>query len=335
MIRNLYNITLSLLDFVVVGMSAFDIVKEGDSVVLYFSMTNIGIVPKIESEGTTHNACGFFYHSDIIGKPYGSKIQPRLRSEHPRPVHILKVTPELFTLSIPHRTQIIYHADISMIMMGLNILPGAVVAEAGTGSASLSFSIGHTVAPSGQLHTFEIDPSRAEHNRKLLGSVLPEGVVSVSERDVVTHGFPEHLSVHAVFLDLPSPWLVIEGASKILKQNGRICTFSPSVEQVSRNVAALRDHGFHEIDTVEVMLKPWGLDLPKDDADLGTKRQRDGIEKSTTSKPSLKSFQLPMRGHTSYLTFAIKKTLDESQYPLPILSLSAISNSLRNRDNSK
>jgi tRNA (adenine57-N1/adenine58-N1)-methyltransferase len=310
-------------------MSATDVIQEGDSVVFYFSMTNIGIVPKITDDGTTHNACGFFYHSDMIGKPYGSKIHPRLLSENPRPVHVLRVTPELFTLSIPHRTQIIYHADISMIMMGLDILPGSVVAEAGTGSASLSFSIAYTVAPSGRLHTFEIDSSRAEHNRKLRADVLPEGVVTVSERDVVAMGFPQELSVDAVFLDLPSPWLVITSAAKILKENGRICTFSPSVEQVTKNVEALKHCGFHEVRTVEVMLKPWGLDISRDPP-FGSKRTADGTEKNLGG---MKSFQLPMRGHTSYLTFAIKKLHDEEEYLLPILSLSAISNSLKNRQN--
>lgn len=301
-----------------------DNVLEGDTVILYFSMTNISLVERITAQGTTHNACGFFHHSDIIGKPFGSKIHPRLRSEHPRPVQVLKPTPELFTLSIPHRTQIIYHADISMIMMGLNILPGSIVAEAGTGSASLSYSIGYTVGPRGRLHTFEIDSERAVHNQKLLASVLPSGVVTVTQRDVVCNGFPEDIVVDALFLDLPSPWLAISKAALVLKENARICTFSPSIEQVSKNVSALKETGFHEIKTVEVMLKPWGLDLPREPK-LGDKRKLD----SDQLDGSMRSFQLPMRGHTSYLTFAIKKLLDEEEFPLSVLSLTAVSTSAK------
>jgi tRNA (adenine57-N1/adenine58-N1)-methyltransferase len=292
-----------------------EIIKEGDSVILYFSITNILLIPSILPDGTTHNGCGFFNHSDIIGKPFGSKVHPRMNSEIPRPVHVLRVTPELFTLSIPHRTQIIYHADISAIMMGLDILPGSYIAEAGTGSASLSFSFAHTIAPSGRLFTFEIDPSRAEHNRDLLRKVTDDGVVTLEERDVITAGFPENLLVDAVFLDLPSPWLAISNAHKILKENGRLCTFSPSIEQVSKNVKALQENGFHEIRTIEVMLKPWGLDLPKE---AGEKRKRDGEHG--------KSFQLPMRGHTSYLTFAIKELLDEKKFPKPVLNLAKVRN---------
>ena len=294
-----------------------EVIKEGDPVILYFSITNIVLVPSISSDGTTHNGCGFFNHSDMIGKPFGSKIHPRLNSELPRPVHVLKVTPELFTLSIPHRTQIIYHADISAILMGLDVLPGSLIAEAGTGSASLSYSFAHTIAPDGRLYTFEIDPVRAEQNRQLLTQVTGEGVVKLEQRDVIKSGFPDNLSVDAVFLDLPSPWLAIANAHKILKENGRICTFSPSIEQVSKNVQALSENGFHEIRTIEVMLKPWGLDLPKHTAS-GEKRKREELGQNG------KSFQLPMRGHTSYLTFAIKGLLDEKNYPKPVLNLAKV-----------
>jgi tRNA (adenine57-N1/adenine58-N1)-methyltransferase len=307
-------------------MSLEDLIKEGDTVVLYFSMTNISLIDKITTDGTTHNSCGFFHHSDIIGKPFGSKIHPRLRSEYPRPLHALKPTPELFTLSIPHRTQIIYHADISMIMMALNILPGSTVAEAGTGSASLSYSIGYTIGPRGRLYTFEIDNDRALHNQQLLANVLPPNVVTVSQRDVIVEGFPREITVDAVFLDLPSPWLAIPNAAIILKENGRICTFSPSIEQVSKNVSALGDNGFHEIKTVEVMLKPWGLDIPRE-AQIGEKRKKH----ASNEDARMQSFQLPMRGHTSYLTFAIKKLADEDEYPLSILSLSTVSMSAKAR----
>jgi tRNA (adenine57-N1/adenine58-N1)-methyltransferase catalytic subunit len=307
-----------------------DSVREGDSVILYFSMTTIVLIPGIEPNGSTHNACGFFQHSDIIGKQFGSRVYPQYRSENPRPAYIMRVTPELFTLSIPHRTQIIYHADISTILMGLDVRPGCVVAEAGTGSASLSFSIASALAPTGKLFTFEIDESRAEHNRSLLKSVVTPGdVVVLEKRDVVTLGFPECISVDAVFLDLPSPWLAIGNAHAILKPNGRICTFSPSVEQVARNVAAMKELGFHEIKTVEVMLKPWGLDVMVDDPTAGEKRKR-----TTNSQFPRQSFQLPMRGHTSYLTFAIKGLGDERDFPKAVLKLSDLSKQIEQTTNS-
>jgi tRNA (adenine57-N1/adenine58-N1)-methyltransferase len=45
---------------------------------------------------------------------------------------LLRPTPELWTLSLPHRTQILYIADIAYILSELGIRPGSTVIEAGT-----------------------------------------------------------------------------------------------------------------------------------------------------------------------------------------------------------
>lgn len=91
---------------------------------------------------------------------------------------------ELWTLSLPHRTQILYMPDISLILLELDIKPGSIVIEAGfflfsmivnvqcihfplslsrlgTGSGSLSHSIIRTIRPSGHLHTFEFHELRS------------------------------------------------------------------------------------------------------------------------------------------------------------------------------
>ena len=46
-------------------------------------------------------------------------------------MHILYPTPELWTLVLPHRTQILYSRDISMVTMMLDLRPGSVVVESG------------------------------------------------------------------------------------------------------------------------------------------------------------------------------------------------------------
>jgi tRNA (adenine57-N1/adenine58-N1)-methyltransferase len=69
-----------------------------------------------------------FSHSDLIGLPFGTKVPSRNGRGF---VYVLRPTPELWTLSLPHRTQILYVADIAFIVACLNIRPGSSVIEAG------------------------------------------------------------------------------------------------------------------------------------------------------------------------------------------------------------
>lgn len=63
---------------------------------------------------------------------------------------MLRPSPELWTLALPHRTQILYTPDMSFIAAHLGITPGARVIEAGTGSGSFSHYLTRTV---GRNHT--------------------------------------------------------------------------------------------------------------------------------------------------------------------------------------
>jgi tRNA (adenine57-N1/adenine58-N1)-methyltransferase len=71
-------------------------------------------------------------------------------------------------------------------------------------------------------------------------------LVTVSVRDIQGQGFPEEHSgrVDAVFLDLPQPWLAIPSASKMLRPDGILCSFSPCIEQVQRTCEALEKQDF-------------------------------------------------------------------------------------------
>ena len=80
-------------------------------------------------------------------------------------MHLLAPTPELWTLVLSHRTQILYIADISLVVAYLELVPGCVMLESGTGSGSLTTSLACAVTPHGRVHTFDFHEQRVASAR--------------------------------------------------------------------------------------------------------------------------------------------------------------------------
>lgn len=145
---------------------------------------------------------------------------------------MLRPTPELWTLALPHRTQILYIADISFVVAHLGIGPGKRVVEAGTGSGSFSHSVARSVGKKGKLYTFEFHEQRAvkaqaefeKHGLSVKAEEESEGragIVKLQHRNVCKDGFGSDLEereeVDAVFLDLPAPWEAVGWAEKVMR----------------------------------------------------------------------------------------------------------------------
>jgi tRNA (adenine57-N1/adenine58-N1)-methyltransferase len=126
-------------------------------------------------------------------------------------------------------------------------------------------------------------------------------------RDVCKDGFQLEDRVEAIFLDLPSPWEALKNAKKAFKKDriGRICCFSPCVEQVQRTCAEFKSLGYTDIKMFEVLERAHDVrrveqfDLPTSEEYVKKKRvwgEESGVL-TTTIQPRV-------RGHTSFLTFA-------------------------------
>ena len=100
-------------------------VENGDTLVVFLGFDNL-LTFKVESTKTQQTKYGALRHKDLIGVQYGSKVQCSRGW-----VYILHPTPELWTLTLPHRTQILYSTDIGMVVFQLDIKPGSIVIEAG------------------------------------------------------------------------------------------------------------------------------------------------------------------------------------------------------------
>jgi len=229
-----------------------DTVDEGDTVILYLGRQSM-LSFQVDVNKTHQTKFGAFPHKDLIGKTFGTKVYSKNGKGF---VYILHPSPELWTVTLPHRTQILYTTDISQITMELDLRPGSIVVESGTGSGSLSHSIVRAIKPTGHLHTFDFHEKRVESAREEFESHGISQYITSKCADACTNGFGLENCADAVFLDLPKPWDAIPHAKKALKKSGgRICSFSPCIEQVQRSCTVLRKLGFCEIKTIECLVR--------------------------------------------------------------------------------
>lgn len=275
-----------------------DIIEEGDFVLAFISRNDIKPITVVKGE-SLNTRYGHFEHDKMIGLRYGSQMPGAKGYGF---IHLLHPTPEMWTISLPHRTQIVYTCDSSYIIQRLNVTCGSRVIEAGTGSASFTHSFARTLGKQGKLFTYEFhEPRYLEAKKELQQHNLINTLIT--HRDVCEDGFeieniPAEFALdikgEAVFLDLPSPWTAIPHLDKVINQDVKvgICCFSPCIEQVDKTVHALEENGWTQIEMVEVAGRRWEArkDMVRDVKDVVTKlkdiqsRKSQGIESRRTAK---------------------------------------------------
>ncbi len=199
-------------------------------------------------------------------------------------LHVLPPTPETWTISLPHRTQVVYTPDYSYILHRLRARPGTRLIEAGAGSGSFSHASARAVyngyptgdEQKGKVFSFEFHEQRYHTMKKDISDHGLEGIVQLTHRDVYGDGFGvegQDLKADAVFLDLPAPWQAlphltrrkpptkgVNGHQEVKqwvsvlnpKKSVHICTFSPCIEQVTRTMSTMRRLGWVDLEMVEI-----------------------------------------------------------------------------------
>ncbi|CAH2054637.1 unnamed protein product, partial [Iphiclides podalirius] len=291
-------------------------IDEGDTVILYLSnnLYALEVTPEIKNkrgdlvENVYQTPFGALKVRNLIGADYGSRVELSKGWGH-----ILQPTPELWSQTLPHRTQIIYTPDISMILLQLDLVPGSIVIEAGTGSGSLTHALIRRVRPHGHVYTFDFHEHRANVAREEFQEHGLADFVTTQHRDVLEDGFGADLNgkADAVFLDLPRPWDgVIHAVAAMKAQGGRFCSFSPCIEQVQRTCLSLKEHGFQDISTMEVLqteLKVTKRNVPvRDLSFLKHKSSESPVEEKPSSEKTyvVATWPTSTTGHTGYLTVA-------------------------------
>jgi len=226
-----------------------EFIKEGDTVIIYIDHDNfVSIVVK---RGITCNMKkGALRHEFLIGKRYGTRLSATGGS-----IYALRPYPPIWSKVLKRRTQILYTPEVSMIISLLDLKPGDVVCESGTGSGALTHSLATTVGPTGHVYTHDIEEPQFEKIKAEIKEHNLECCVSPFLRNVCVDGFQVDRKCHAIFLDLPTPWIALPHAMKVFDRSSvcRLVSFSPCIEQSQELCERLNEMDFYNITTVELI----------------------------------------------------------------------------------
>ena len=264
-----------------------EIIKKNDLIYLILDNRRKWLVTAEEGrEFQTHK--GIIKFNEIIGKPFGSVVFSHPHDTQGYKFYALKPLPSDYVLHMGRKTQIIYPEDAGLILIYSGIGPGSKVLEAGCGSGALSCILGNFVRPDGHIYSYDIrEKSLKRANSNVIKANLQE-FVSIQYGDILTDNL-NHNYLDSVVLDMPQPWRAIERVKKYLKFSGTIVSFSPAIEQVKKTTMALKENGFFEINTYELLKRKFQV-------------------KENATHPEVR-----MIGHTGYMTFARK--IDDFKNP--------------------
>lgn len=285
-------------------------IKYGDLVIVFESRDSIKYTIINQGE-RIQNKYGSFKHDNIVGKSFGSKIMSQKGDSY---ITILSFLTNLWERSISRLTQILFNPDISLVMSFLNIKSNSIIYESGTGSGCLSTNMSQ-VLKNGHLYTFEFNQERATKLTSVFKMVGFEDRVTVTHRDVVENGFSldaislkksEHKYCDGIFIDLPTPWLIVDKAKNVLKKGGNFVSFSPCMEQITKTMDALRNNGFINPRMFEIMYRSYNciktvkVSVPA----LSSKRKLNEEIPRIEKQINLSGSRIDSRGHTGFLIHA-------------------------------
>jgi tRNA (adenine57-N1/adenine58-N1)-methyltransferase len=219
---------------------------------------------------------GVVAHDDLIGQPWGQRIQSHLGYEFA----LLRPSTDDLVRHIRRNTQIVYPKDAGYILIKLGVRPGCRVVEAGTGSGGMALVLAQAVMPTGRVYSYENRPEMQALARENLARVGLDGYVEFKLRDVA-EGFDE-TDADALFFDLPAPWHYLGQAAAALSNGGFFGCILPTTNQVTQLLYALQSGPFTMVEVEELILRPY------------------------KAVPARLRPQDRIIGHTGFLTFARK-----------------------------
>ena len=212
-----------------------------------------------------HSHLGVLEHDELIGIPEGSTV----KASSGATFTAYRPTLSDFVLKMKRGAQVVYPKDIGLILVYVDVFPGATVVEAGTGSGSLTLALARAVGPDGRVISYEV---REDHHERAVENINAwyEGSGGKPENlelrlgdifEGIEDARGERLEgVDRMILDLPEPWRAIGPVTDSLAPGGVFCCYLPTIPQVSQTVEAMRAARFSFLTTFEGLVRTWNVD---------------------------------------------------------------------------
>lgn len=232
-------------------MSVF---KPGELVLLTTQKGKKWLVKIEDAQYDSH--LGTVYMLDAVGKEEGEFLQTNKGSK----LFLLRPSMEDYIFKMKRKTQIIYPKDLGAIIIYGDILPGITILESGLGAGSLCLALLRMVGERGRVISVEKRPEFAslasENIEKFYGFPPQNHHIVVAEIQSVCL----NVCVDRVVLDLPEPWGAIGSVTPLLKLGGLLVSLSPNVGQVQLTHRELKNNGYINIQTFELLKRDWMID---------------------------------------------------------------------------
>lgn len=204
----------------------------------------------LERGAKIHTHLGWINHEAIIGQPFGSTVLTHLG----HPYTLLPPSTIDIVMNVNRASQIVYPKEIAFILLKLNVIPGAHVVEAGTGSGALTIALARAVGPTGRVHTYEEREDMRENALKNFRRVGVDTIITSTGRDI-REGFDER-DADSLFLDVREPELYLPQAHAALVGGGFFGAIVPTTNQISEVLLGMDESGgWAEIEVVEILMR--------------------------------------------------------------------------------
>ncbi len=206
---------------------------------------------KVSNKQKFHTHIGIIDHKKVIGKQYGNAI----KTNKGKIIYLLEPSIYDYVLKSERSTQIVYPKDLGYIAARIGLQSGQKIVEIGTGSGSLTTFFASIVKPKGHVFTYDVDENFMAIAKKNIEKAGMKNYVTMEKFDIKNSKRMPQKDSDVVIVDLGDPWTVVPQARKMLKGSGAFVSICPTMNQLEKLVAALRQNDFFDIECSEQIIR--------------------------------------------------------------------------------